>query len=119
MSTSLRYEVENPSAKTLRKALLRQKQRIKNDEAMTEKEIAVRNETRTALIAHWVERLDETSLSKKVCRQGEEMKRELGHANKELTELRRAQLQNLLGKEQEEYAKELNNAGKTFHSQRS
>lgn len=28
MSTSLRYEVENPSAKTLKKALLRQKMRI-------------------------------------------------------------------------------------------
>ena len=29
MSTSYRYEVENPSAKALKKALIRQKQRIK------------------------------------------------------------------------------------------
>ena len=33
-------------------------------------------------------------------------------------QVRRAQLQNLLANEQEQYAEELNNIGKTFHTQR-
>lgn len=118
MSTSYRYEVENPSAKTLKKALLRQEQRIKNDEDMTEKEIAVRNETRTALIADWVEQLEETYFKKKVRRQTDEIKGELVHSNRELTSVRKVQLRNLLTKEQEQYAQELSDAGKTFHTQR-
>lgn len=35
MSTSYRYEIENPSAKTLRKALQRQEQRIRVSEILT------------------------------------------------------------------------------------
>ena len=118
MSTSYRYEVENPSAKALKKALQRQEQRIKNDEAMTEKEISVRDDMRTVLLADWVEKLDETCFKKKAKRNAEETKGELHHANKELIAVRRAQLQNLLANEQEVYEEELNSLGKTFHTQR-
>ncbi|CAB4016624.1 Hypothetical predicted protein [Paramuricea clavata] len=118
MSTSYRYEVENPSAKMLKKALQRQQQRIRNDESMTEKEVAVKNDMRTILLADWVEKLEETCFKKKAKRNAEEMKGELHHANQELIAVRRAQLQNLLANEEEQYAEELNNMGKTFHTQR-
>ncbi|XP_028407101.1 uncharacterized protein C1orf189 homolog [Dendronephthya gigantea] len=118
MSTSYRYEVVNPSAKALKKALERQKQRIKNDEAMTQKEDGVKNDMRTILIADWVEKLEETCFKKKARRNSEEMKGELFLSNKELTAVRRAQLQNLLSSEQEQYTKELNSLEKTFHTQR-
>ncbi|XP_046864833.1 uncharacterized protein LOC124459419 [Xenia sp. Carnegie-2017] len=118
MSTSYRYEVENPTSVMLKKSLRRQKQRIRNYEIMNEKTNAVRSDIKTILLADWVEKLDETCFKKKAKRHAEEVKQELHHGNEELILVRRAQLQNLLMKEEKSYRDELEKLDKTFYLQR-
>jgi len=48
MATNYRYEVERPGAKTLRKALKRQEERIKNDEFNSEQQAKVKRIVKSA-----------------------------------------------------------------------
>ncbi|EDO34294.1 predicted protein [Nematostella vectensis] len=119
MSTSYRYEIERPSAKSLRKALKRQDQRIKNDQWNSERESTVKEDIKVNLIADWSEKLEETSQRRNVKRWHDETKSELSLANQELAAVRRAQLRKLLMEEEAMYKCELNAQEKAFYIKRT
>ncbi|KAK3727913.1 hypothetical protein QZH41_016372 [Actinostola sp. cb2023] len=119
MNTSYRYEIERPGAKNLRKALERQEQRIKNDEWSSERDASIKNNIRVNLIADWAEKLEETSARRTVRRWHDETKQELALTNKELTDVRKAQLRKLLNEEHYIHQQELNAMGKAYYTQRT
>lgn len=119
MATNYRYEVDRPGAKNLRKALKRQEERIKNDECNSEQEAKVKSEIRINQIADWMEKQEENSERRMLKEWAADTKEELSLANKELTAVRRAQLQKLLYTEHALYEMELNAHGKSFFIQRT
>lgn len=119
MATNYRYEVERPGTKNLRKALKRQEERIKNDEFNSEQKAKVKSEIRVNQIADWMEKQEENSEGRMLKEWAADTKEELSLANKELTAVRRAQLQKLLYTEQALYEMELNAQGKSFFKQRT
>jgi len=118
MTTSLRYEVENPSAKTLRQALQRQQTRIKNDQEQEMRESQVRLEKRINEVSEWAEKLEEAAEKRMLKIQADEISREMTLSNKALTALRRAGLRKQLEQEYSQYERELNAIGKSFYKLR-
>lgn len=119
MATNYRYEVERAGTKSLRKAMKRQEERIKNDELNSEQEAKVKSEIRVNQISEWMEKQEENSENRMLKQWAEDTKEELSLANKELTAVRKAQLRKLLYTEQSIYEMELKNQGKAFYIKRT
>ncbi|CAH3147741.1 unnamed protein product [Pocillopora meandrina] len=117
-ATSYRYEVRNPNAKMLQKALTLQKSRIETDEKIahrTEVENLVSSELERA---RWFSSLEEDSEKRRQKREKELADDELKMANEQFIKIRRARLKKLLTEENIQYEKELNDFGKAFYKKR-
>ncbi|XP_058964438.1 cilia- and flagella-associated protein 141 [Pocillopora verrucosa] len=117
-ATSYRYEVRNPNAKMLQKALTLQKSRIETDEKIahrTEVENLVSSELERA---RWFSSLEEDSEKRRQKREKELADDELKMANEQFIKIRRARLKKLLTEENIQYEKELNGFGKAFYKKR-
>lgn len=95
-----------------------QEQRVKNDEKRKADLQYVFEDQKDMERARWNEALEAASLEKRLKFQLEEMKTEITLCNESLTALRRAQLEQLLAKEEEKYKKELNTLGLTIYKDR-
>lgn len=117
-ATSYRYEVRNPNAKMLQKALTLQKSRIETDEKIahrTEVENLVSSELERA---RWFSSLEEDSEKRRQKREKELADDELKMANEQFIKIRRARLKKLLTEENIQYEKELNGFGKACYKKR-
>jgi len=117
-TTSYRYEIFNPNAKTLRQALAFQESRIKRDETIADRLEKERLASNTMEVARWMTNLEEASEQQRRKIEAELGKEEVKLKNKELVMVRRAQLKNLLADDAMQYEKELNVIGKSFYKKR-
>ncbi|XP_071964869.1 uncharacterized protein [Antedon mediterranea] len=115
LNTSYRFEKQTEKA-SLKRALNRQKERIKYDELMVTREAIVKSEQQTSEQAEWSEGL-ETS-SGRIREDIRRMKQEMQMTGKALVDVRRKSLQTLLQKEYDLYEKELQLQGKAFYFKR-
>ncbi|XP_072014412.1 cilia- and flagella-associated protein 141-like [Amphiura filiformis] len=116
-ATSYRFEA-NTENKSLRRALNRQKERIKYDELMAEREGVVKSELTINQYSAWSENLEEASEKKRVKERNEIITGETKLAGKTLLEVRRAALRQQMDKEYAIYEQELQAQGKAFYFKR-
>lgn len=116
-ATSYRFEA-NTDNKSLRRALNRQKERIKYDELMAAREGVVKSEVTTNEYSQWSENLAEASEKRRIKEKNDVLESEKKLAGKSLVEVRRAALRQQLDKEYDIYEQELNAQGKAFYFKR-
>lgn len=116
-ATSYRFEA-NTDNKSLRRALNRQKERIKYDELMATREGIVKSELTVNEYSQWSENLEEASEKRRFKEKSDVLCVETKVAGKALVEIRRAALRQLLDKEYENYEQELHAQGKAFYFKR-
>ncbi|XP_022792322.1 uncharacterized protein C1orf189 homolog [Stylophora pistillata] len=117
-ATSHRFEVNNPNAKTLQKALTLQKSRIETDEKIAQRTEVENLVSRELERARWFSSLEGDSEKRRERREKCLADDELKMANEEFIKIRRAQLRKLLTEENFQFEKELNGRGKAFYKKR-
>ncbi|XP_033109516.1 uncharacterized protein LOC117110801 [Anneissia japonica] len=119
MSLATSYRFETQTEKTsLKRALNRQKERIKYDELIVARESIVKNEKKVNEQAEWSEGLETASGSGRVREDLVRMNHETFMTGKALVAVRRKALQTLLQKEYDMYETELQQQGKAFYFKR-
>ncbi|XP_071504949.1 uncharacterized protein [Diadema setosum] len=116
-ATSYRFE-SNTENINLQRALNRQKERIKHDELMAEREAVVRSELKVNQKAEWTENLEEASAARRMRGEKAAVKAEVAIASKALVAVRRAALREQIEQEYAMYEQELRAQGKAFYFKR-